>query len=92
MFAVIKLFSIYLTAAALWDEVCATHVLPMGVGPLLRSSIKGTELPLPKYWYYSKGNWLRYNFAAIRTCRRFDTIPACDRQTDRRTDGRNCYS
>jgi len=26
--------------------------------------------------------------------RRFDTIPACvtDRQTDRQTDGRNCYS
>jgi len=30
------------------------------------------------------------------TCRRFDTIPACDGQTDRRTDGRadrrNCCS
>jgi len=33
MFAVIKLFSISLTAATLWGEVCATHVLPMGVGP-----------------------------------------------------------
>jgi len=33
MFAVIKLFSISLTAAALWGEVCATHVLPIGVGP-----------------------------------------------------------
>jgi len=30
----------------------------------LRSDIKGTELPLPIYWYHSKGNWLRYNFAA----------------------------
>ena len=27
----------------------------------LRSDIKGTELPLPIYWYHSKGNWLRYN-------------------------------
>ena len=26
------------------------------------------------------------------TCRRFDTIPACDGRTDRRTDGRNCCS
>ena len=33
MFAVIKPFSISLTAAALWGEVCAMHVLPMGVGP-----------------------------------------------------------
>jgi len=33
-------------------------------GPVpLRSDIKGTELPLPIYWYHSKGNWLRYNFA-----------------------------
>jgi len=30
----------------------------------LRSDIKGTELPLPISWYHSKGNWLRYNFAA----------------------------
>ena len=32
----------------------------------LRSDIKGTELPpaVPIYWYHSKGNWLRYNFAA----------------------------
>jgi len=30
----------------------------------LRSDIKGTELPLPIYWYHSKGNWLRYNFAS----------------------------
>jgi len=22
---------------------------------------------------------------------RFDTIPGCDRQTNRRTDGQNCY-
>jgi len=32
------------TGAALWREVCATQVLPMGVGPL-RSDIKGKELP-----------------------------------------------
>jgi len=44
MLAVIKLFSISLTVAALWGEVCATHVLPMG-SVSLRSDIKGTELP-----------------------------------------------
>jgi len=26
------------------------------------------------------------------TCRRFDTIPACDGRTDGRTDGRYCCS
>ena len=30
----------------------------------LRSDTRGTELPLPIYWYHSKGNWLRYNVAA----------------------------
>jgi len=30
----------------------------------LRSDTKGTELPPPIYWCHSKGNWLRYNFAA----------------------------
>jgi len=34
-----------------------------------------TELPLPIYWYHSKGNWLRSNFAAdsfyiMKLCRR----------------------
>ena len=33
-------------------------------GPLC-VHIKGTELPPANiYWYHSKGNWLRYNFAA----------------------------
>ena len=46
-------------------------------GPVpLRSDIKGTELPLPIYWYHSKGNWLRYNSAAdsfyiMKLCSRF---------------------
>jgi len=31
----------------------------------LRSDIKGTELPLPIYWYHSKGNWLRQSCSAI---------------------------
>ena len=30
----------------------------------LHSDIKGTELPMPIYWYHSNGNWLRNNFAA----------------------------
>jgi len=34
----------------------------MGSVPLC-SDIKGMELPLPIYWYHSKGNWLRYNHA-----------------------------
>jgi len=51
-------------------NVCATQVLPMGVGRSvpLRSDIKATELPLQICWYHSKGNWLRYNFAADSFC------------------------
>ena len=65
MFAVIKLFSISLMAAALWGKVCATHVLPTGVGPFaFRYQGNGWSYHLPIYWYHSKGNWLRYNFAA----------------------------
>jgi len=47
-------------------NVCATQMLPMGVErsvPLL-SDIKGTELPPADILNHSKGNWLRYNFAA----------------------------
>jgi len=45
-----------------------------GSVPLL-SDIKGRSYPLPIYWYHSKGNWLRYNFAAdgyyiMRLCSR----------------------
>jgi len=45
--------------------LCATQVLPMWPVPL-RSDSKGMELSpaLPIYWYHSKGNCLRYNFAA----------------------------
>jgi len=35
--------------------------------------------PLPIYWYHSKGNWLRYNFAAdsfsiMKLCSRFSVL------------------
>ena len=45
-----------------YEAKCVQHrCFHCGSVPL-RSDIKGTELPLPIYWYHSKGNWLRYNF------------------------------
>jgi len=51
------------TAAALWGEVCAMHVLPMRVGFYVQIW-RERNCCLPIYWYHLKGNWLRYNFAA----------------------------
>jgi len=47
---------------AMRRRVCAMQ-FQCGSVPLHRD-IKGTELPLPIYWYHSKDNWLRYNYAA----------------------------
>ena len=48
-----------------YEAKCVQHrCFQCGSVPYLRSDIKGTELPLPIYWYHSKGNWLCYNFAA----------------------------
>jgi len=92
LFLWIKIFicktGLYNATADRWSchqpnrNVCATQVLPMGVGRSvpLRSDIKGTELPLPTYWYRSKGNWLRYNSAAdsfyiMKLCSRLFSEP-----------------
>jgi len=50
---------------AMRRSACNNSCFQCGSVPL-RSDIKGTELryPLPIHWYHSKGNWLRYNFAA----------------------------
>jgi len=54
-------------AAAPWDEVCATQVFPMRVGPFAFRYQGERSYPLPIYWYHSKGTTtLRYNFAADR--------------------------
>jgi len=48
---------------AMRRSVCNARASNGGSVPL-RAYIKGIELPLPIYWYHSKGNWLRYNFVA----------------------------
>ena len=68
--------------------MCATQVLPMGIGPL---DFRGNGLSLGNiFLVFTKLDTLCYLNCKLHraTCRRFDTIPACDRQTDRRADRR----
>ena len=46
------------------DNTACCHMLPIGVGPFAFRYQGNGATPLPIYWYHSKGNWLRYNFAA----------------------------
>ena len=53
-----------LTVEALRGKMCQNS-LPSGGGGSVWAKISGgSGRPLPIYWYHSKGNWLRYNFAA----------------------------
>ena len=64
--------------------------LPSGVGRSLVAKISGGS---GRPWGILFGFYKTTHFAIQQcklhraTCRRFDTIPACDGQTDRRTDG-----
>jgi len=80
-------------------ELCQQRVCFRCGSVPLRLDIKGTELPpanilIPLEWEYFVV-YKKYTHFAIwqcklhrATCRRFDTIPACDR----RTDTRNYYN
>ena len=59
----------------------------MGIGPL---DFRGKGLSLGNiFLVFTKLDTFCYLNCKLHraTCRRFDTIPACDRQTDRRADG-----
>jgi len=64
LLSVIELLFPSLAVEVLQCKMCQNS-LPSGGGRSLGAKISwGRVVPLPIYWYHSKGNWLRYNFAA----------------------------
>jgi len=61
---VFELLFLSLEVQALQGIMCKTRCLQAGVGHLEPRFQGEGVVPLPIYWYRSKGNWLRYNFAA----------------------------
>jgi len=96
LLSVIELLFLSLTFEALQGKTCQDSLLS-GEGRSLGSKISGgSGRPWGIFFGFYK---TRHRHVAIRqsklhraTCRRFDTIPACDGQTDRQTDRRNCCS
>jgi len=97
LLSVIELIFLSLTVEALQCKTCQSSQ-PSGVGRSLGAKISGRRCrPWIFFGFYktrhillsSSGNC---TVLYIYTCRRFDTIPACDGQTDRQTDGIAVYS
>jgi len=66
-----------------------SHRIPLtGEGRSLGGKISGEGVvPLPIYWYHSKGNWMRYNFAAdsfyiMKLCSRLFVLYCWSRPKD----------
>jgi len=69
-----------------------SHRIPLtGEGRSLGGKISGGRgRPLPIYWYHSKGNWMRYNFAAVsfyimKLCSRLFVVYCRSRPKDDRS-------
>ena len=59
LLSVAELLFLSLMVEALQGKMCQNS-LPSGGG----GSVWPKVIPMPVYWYHSKGNWLRYNYAA----------------------------
>jgi len=86
----LNFFSLALTVEALQGKTCQDSLLS-GEGRSLGAEISGGRgRPCGIFFWFLQN---KTHFAIWRctlhraTCRRFDTIPACDRQTDGQTDG-----
>jgi len=64
LLSVIELLFLSLEVEALQGKTCQNSLPSGGVGHLEPRFQGKVVVPLPIYWYHSKGNWLRYNFAA----------------------------
>jgi len=86
--SVIELLFLSLTVEALQGKMCQNS-LPSGVGMSLGAKISGGRgRPWGIFFgFYKTRHILLSNSVHRATFRRFDTIPECDGQTDRQTDG-----
>jgi len=88
LLSAVELLFLSLTVEALQGKMCQNS-LPSGVGRSLGAKISvGSGRPWGIFFVCTKLDTFCYLTVqtAPCTCRRFDTIPACDRQTDGRTD------
>ena len=88
LFVIIELFSLALTVEALQGKTCQDSLLSGG-GRSVRAKISGETVVPGEYFLVStKLDTFCYQTCKLHraTCRRFDTIPACDRRADRQTD------
>jgi len=91
LLSVIELLFLSLTVEALQSKMCQNS-LPSGGGSSLGAKISGEGVVPGEYLLvFTKLDTFCYSTVEAApyrtTCRRFDTIPACDRRTDRQTDG-----
>jgi len=98
LLSVIELLFLSHTVEALQGKMCQNS-LPSGVGRSLGAKSSGEGVVPGEYFLVStKLDTFCYPTVQTATCRRSDTIPACDGQTDgqtdrqRQTDRRNCCS
>ena len=91
LLSVIGLLFLSLTVEALQGKRCQDSLsLLSGVGRSVRAKISGEGVIPGEYFLVStKLDTFCCRKCKLHraTCRRFDTIPACDRRTDGRTDG-----
>ena len=93
LFSVIELLFLSLTVETLQGKTCQDSLLSRGGRSVRAKFSVGMGRPWGIFFgFYKTRHILLSDSANCTGLRRFDTIPACDRQTDRRTDRRNCYS
>ena len=88
LLSVIELLFLSLTVEALQGKICQNS-LPSGVAGHLEPKFQGEGVVPGEYFLVStKLDTFFYLMCKLyrATCRRFDTIPACGRQMDRRTE------
>jgi len=86
LLSVIELLFLSLTIKALQGKMCQNS-LRSGVGRSLGAKISGEEVVPVEYFLVStKLDTFCYPTLHRATCRRFNTVPACDGRTDRRME------
>jgi len=86
LLSVIECLFLYLTVEALQGKMCQNS-LSLGGGRSLGAKISGGRgRPWGVFLVSTKLDTFCYPTVQTAPCRHFDTIPACDRQTDGRTD------